>query len=85
MPDGAVTHLNQGGYLINGQHFPEIGGMREGDAFSHVFASKDSHYWACFSTWIETEPGGYAGRVADVETEWQGLQVRCLFVPAIGF
>jgi hypothetical protein len=81
LPDGAVKHLESGGYAINDEWFPEVGGVRPNEMTSRVFPSNDAHYWACFHTW--TAAAGY-GRQADVETEWQHLPVRCLFVPSIG-
>ena len=76
LPPGAVAHLSTGGYLLNGEWLPEIGGIRRGESYTRVFASADSRYWGCFYT------RGYLGEAADMD--WRRLQVKCLFVPAIG-
>src|SRR5262245_288079 len=76
LPPGAVTRLSTGGYLLNGEWLPEIGGIRRGESYTRVFASADGGYWGCFYT------HGHPGEVAD--KDWRRLQVKCLFVPAVG-
>src|SRR5262245_60398424 len=79
LPAGAVIHVPTGGYLLNGEWFPEIGGIRRGESHTRVFASINSNYWACFR---RNTAAGY-GRT-DLAQEWRRLPARCLFVPALG-
>jgi hypothetical protein len=79
LPPGAVVRVPTGGYLLNGEWFPEIGGIRRGESFSRVFASIDSGYWACFR---HDTAAGYGH--SDLAEEWRRLPARCLFVPTLG-
>jgi hypothetical protein len=75
----APFRVPTGGYLLNGEWFPEIGVIRRGESISRVFASIDGRYWA----WLRRDTAaGYDQ--TDLAQEWRHLPVRCLFVPSLG-
>ena len=75
MPPGAVIRVSTGGYLLNGQWFPDIGGIRRGESYSRVFASIDM---------LPPRLGSGLYGHTNLAEEWRHLPARCLFVPTLG-